>query len=191
MSCPRFEKEGYLFLSGELNPGEQKAFETHLAECDACRQTMEEVKNSWWQIEKLSKVRPGKSVRKAVLQAARRPREKVSFIERLFPNPRLVWGLSAAAAAIILIFIIASPLNRNGLKSISGHSEFSWDDDFFAQADFIEREIDRVQSGALLTNYFSSAEDPSESDLLNSVLSPDIDRIKDKVVDLARTIYGI
>ena len=116
---------------------------------------------------------------------------KVSIIEKLFPNPRLVWGLSAAAVAVILILIITSPLNRNGLKSISAQSEFSWDDDFFVQADFIDREIDRVQSGALLTHYFSSGEDPSESDLLDSVLSPDIDRIKDKVVDLARTIYGI
>jgi hypothetical protein len=191
MFCPRFEKEGYFFLAGELNPGEQKAFETHLAECDACRQMLKEVKTSWGQIEKLSKVKPGKSVRKAVLQAARRPREKVSFIERLFPNPRLVWGLSAAAVAVILILIVASPLNRNGLKSITTQSEFSWDDDFFAQADFIDREIDRVQSGALLTNYFSSTEGSSESDLLDSVLSPDIDRIKDKVIDLARTIYGI
>ena len=77
------------------------------------------------------------------------------------------------------------------IPSISRQSALSWDDDFFAQADFIDQEIDRVQSGALLTNYFSSAEGQSESDLPDSFMSPDIDRIKDKVVDLARTIYGI
>jgi hypothetical protein len=191
MSCPRFEKEGYLFLSGELNPGEHRAFETHLQECAGCRQMLEEVKVSWRRIETLPKVAPGKSVKRAILKASRRPREKVSLIERMFPNPRLVWGLSAAAVAVILIFIVAGPLDHGRLEPVSQQSGLSWDDDFFAQADFIGREIDRVHSGALLTNYFSSEENPSESDMLDSILSPDLDRIKDEVVDLARTIYGI
>ncbi len=191
MSCPRFEKEGVLFLAGELNSDERNAFEKHLAECVDCRKMATEAKDMWRGIEKLPKVAPGKSVKKAILKASRRQREKVPLIERMFPNPRLIWGLSAAAVAIILIFIVVDPLNYVHLKPVVQQSDLSWDDDFFAQADFIDQEIDRVQSGVLLTNYFSSAEISSESDLLDSFMSPDIDRIKEQVVDLARTIYGI
>jgi hypothetical protein len=191
MSCPRFKKEGYLFLSGELNGGDRKAFEAHLAECEICRRLLKEAQVSWRRMETMKTVAPGGAVRKAILKAARRPREKATFLERLSPHPRLVWSVSATVVAILLIFFLVGPLDHVRIRSVSQSSELSWNDDFFAQADWIDQEIERVHSGALLANFFSGSKSQSESDLPGSSASSDLERIREEVIDLAKTIYGI
>lgn len=41
MDCNRFEVEGLLFSSGELNKSEKQAYSTHLKGCESCREQMQ------------------------------------------------------------------------------------------------------------------------------------------------------
>ena len=44
MACERFETEGLLFMSGELESGAANAYESHLATCDGCRTELGEAR---------------------------------------------------------------------------------------------------------------------------------------------------
>jgi hypothetical protein len=44
MGCNKFEESGLLYVSGELGNAEARAYESHLNECDECRQETEAYK---------------------------------------------------------------------------------------------------------------------------------------------------
>ena len=45
MSCPEFEKKGLLFISGELEKDEARAYRNHLKTCDFCLREIKEYRN--------------------------------------------------------------------------------------------------------------------------------------------------
>jgi hypothetical protein len=191
MSCSRFKKEGHLFLANELDTKTYKAFQSHLAQCTICQQMLKEAEAVLHRVEKMPKLKPNKSVQKAILRASRKSHEKISIVERIFPNPRLTWSLSAVAVAVILVFILVRPFGDHSSEQAQQPYLLTWNDNFYAEADWMNQELDRVGSGNLLTHYFTYTEDQSDEDMLDSIISSDLDWIKNKVVDLAKTIYGI
>ncbi len=198
MSCLEFERTGYLFLSGELTSAERAAYERHLHACAQCREALEEMKEIWGLMEQLPQVNPSVDMRTSILKEAKRKKVREPFFERVFKwiarwtSPRgLAWGLSTAVVAVIVLIVFIHPFDQiqNGRRPME--EILAWDDDFMSQVDWMDREIDRVESGALLTNYtFGQDVAPQSEDWL-SPMSDDIGWFRDKVEDLVKTIYGI
>ena len=199
MSCPEFERFGLLYLSGELASSDRSAYKGHVRVCPACREELEMVRETWALMEKVPSQRPSARVRKAILQQARRKKVKTSPLIKmrswLFepgPSRPLAWGLSTAVVALIVVMMFIRPFDRRGDDVM--HSEellLAWEDDFIAEVDWIENEIDRVESGSLLASYVSSEQDEIETEEWLSPMSEDLDWIREKVEDLVKDIYGI
>jgi len=198
MSCPEFERFGLLYLSGELASSDRSAYEDHVRACSACREELEMVRETWALMEKVPSQRPSVRVRKAILQQARRKKVKTSPLVKvrswLFdpgPSRPLVWGLSTAVVALIVVMMFVRPFGRQGDDVMLGEELLAWEDDFIAEVDWIENEIDRVDSGLLLASYVTSQQDEIETEEWLSPMSEDLDWIREKVEDLVKDIYGI
>lgn len=195
MSCPEFERKGYLFLSEELDRSERTDFKKHLKQCPDCREALKKVEETWNLMERLPFESPSPETREVVLKHARRKKTQSSFWER-FKSVLDFWtfhrglslGLSAVAVTAILLLVLARPFGRRG---VDGETILEWQDNFIAEADWIDKEIDRVESGLLLINYTSSEEEYSEPEDWLSPMSQDLDWIRGKVEELVKTIYGI
>jgi len=198
MSCPEFERFGLLYLSGELASSDRSAYEDHVRSCSACREELEMVRETWALMEKVPSQRPRARVRKAVLQQARRKKVKTSPLIKvrswLFdpgPSRPLAWGLSTAVVALIVVMMFIRPFGRQGDDVMLREELLAWEDDFIAEVDWIENEIDRVDSGSLLASYVTSQNDEIGTEEWLSPMSEDLDWIREKVEDLVKDIYGI
>lgn len=198
MSCPEFENRGLLYNSGELSTSERIAYEKHIKQCQECREELELIEETWNLMERLPFEKPCSEVLKVILRQARRKKTESSSWEKIrswfitgLPHRGLAWGLSTAVVALFLIFVIIRPFGGVGPDEGAREDLLSWEDDFLAEADWIESEIDRVESGALLVSYVSSDDEDLESEGWLSPMSREIDWIRGKVEDLVKTIYGI
>ena len=198
MSCPEFEKYGFLYLSEELSPSEYASYEDHLKTCALCREELEAARQTIRLMEKLPSVRPSSETRKAVLLHARRKKtapspgkRRGSWIFENLTGRRWALGLSTAAVAVILLLVIIRPFDRIRQDGTVSDDVLAWEDDFIAAADWMESEIDRVESGSLLVDYANHGEESEDSDAWLSPMSEDLDWIRGKVEDLVKTIYGI
>jgi anti-sigma factor RsiW len=198
MSCPEFEKYGFLYLSGELSPSEYAPYEDHLKTCALCREELEAARQTINLLDKLPSARPSSETRKAVLLHAHRKKtvsspgkRSMSWIFENLTGRRWALGLSTAAVAVILLLMVIRPFDWIRRDEVVSDDILAWEDDFIAAADWMESEIDRVESGALLADYTTHGEESEESDTWLSPMSEDIDWIRGKVEDLVKTIYGI
>ena len=198
MSCPEFESAGYLFLSGELTESERSAFEKHLKKCPSCQEELASMKKIWGFMEKLPQMSPSPGIRETILRDARRKKVGPSLLKRFRSwtdrstlHRGLAWGLSTAVVALFIMIIVIRPFDRMQPGQKTMEEILAWDDDFKSEVDWMDQEIDRVESGSLLTNYVFSNDEVTESDDWLSPMSEDINWIRDKVEDLVKTIYGI
>jgi hypothetical protein len=198
MSCPEFENRGLLYNSGELSPSERMAYEKHIEQCQECREELELIEETLNLMRRLSFEKPGSKIRKVILQQARRKKTESSPWEKIrswfitgLPYRGLAWGLSTAVVALFFILVIIRPFGRVGPLEGAREDLLSWEDDFIAEVDWIESEIDRVESGALLVSYVSSDDEDLESEGWLSPMSRELDWIRGKVEDLVKNIYGI
>lgn len=198
MSCQEFKESGYLYLSNELSPEERACYEKHLRACIECRQALDDVRALWGHLEKLPEQGPSEAVRSRILAKARRSPQKQSLNRRIrawtasiMLHPRLTWGISTAAVAVFLLWILVRPFGpgSGGIGQLDPH--LAWQDDFMAEADWIDNELDRVESGVLLSNYSDFDAAGSESEDWISPLSQELDWIRDKVEYLMKSVYGI
>ena len=163
-----------------------------------CREELEAARQTISLMEKLPSARPSSETRKAVLLHARRKKtapspgkRPMSWIFENLAGRRWALGLSTAAVAVILLLLVIRPFDRIRRDTAVSDDILAWEDDFIAAADWMESEIDRVESGALLADYATHGEESDESDTWLSPMSEDIDWIRGKVEDLVKTIYGI
>lgn len=199
MSCPDLKQKIYLYLSGELTSTEKSVFEKHLDQCSACKNTLEEIKQIWDWVEHLSYEKPSLKVKQEILKQARKKKNRFSFPNRLvdwlshwlLPHPRLSWGVTVSAVTLILVILLLSPFKLGEKEKTIPTELLEWQDDFFAQVDCIDREIDRVGSGELLVSYFSQEYSRSESEDRLSSMSQDLNWIRGEIENLTKTIFGL
>lgn len=196
MSCSEFKTTGYLFLSGELSRTESGSFRRHLRECPVCRRQYAEARTIWKEVEALPYDRPASSVKKAVLERARRGRARrgiVRFLgalgDQFSLHPAAMYGASLATAAVFLFFVMIRPMMPNRAVPLV-RTALAWQDDFMAEADYLDKELDRLESGVLLADYSVSGAEDAEEEWL-SPMGQDLDWIRGKVENLVKTIYGI
>ena len=198
MPCQEFKEKGYLYLSGELSKDDRDAFARHLRECADCREELGRYKALWARMEKLSADRPHREVREAILSRSRTAKRPSALGDRLKSwadlflfHPRLTWGISAAAVALIFLFVFIRPFAIRENVMPTEELTLAWQDDFMSEADWLDKELDRYESGTLLANYSTEEMDPSGSEEWLSPMSQDLEWIRGKVEDLVKTIYGI
>ena len=197
MSCRRFETTGYLYLSDELSSSERKAYKRHLKACPVCQQQLDEASTLWRHIADIPLERPDPSVRNAILDRARTSSKKKGIKRILdavgdmfFFHPRMTYGISIAAATVVMFLVVVYPI-LDSRDDVLQALTMEWQDDFIAEADYLDKELDRLESGILLANYTEIESTDIEEDEWLSPMSQDLNWIRGKVEDLVRTIYGI
>lgn len=199
MSCPEFEKHGILYQSGELPEKLREDFEEHLSRCEACQEQMANLNLFVDALERLPLAAPDAAVRRRILKAARRQTPLAwltGWIREIhsewFARHPVTWGLSLAGAAIVLVLLVVYPFKEKPAPNLEPTSDlFAWQDDFLAEASFIEDEIDRVESGNLLVSYTKEKTADHDRDSWASPLSPDLDWVRSQVEGFMKNVYGI
>jgi len=199
MSCPEFQQNGICFFFGELSPQHRSAFERHLNQCSVCQEELHFMKETWDKAQAIPQEAPSQAIRDEILRQSRLRKEtrstllhKIRTAMILRPaHPAPVWGAAFAGAIALVILLIVRPFdsveeNGNGVEQL-----LAWEDDFLAETQWIDSEIDRVEEGVLLTDYASIDDEASQEDAWLSPVSQDLNWIRGKVEDLMRTIYGI
>jgi cbb3-type cytochrome oxidase subunit 3 len=202
MPCPDFEGKEYLFLSDELKKFDRLVYLRHIKQCTACREKLENARFIWDQIRGLPKESPSPEVRNRILDKAfqcnkqaglsaiQRNRIKLQFI-----TSRSTWRFATVIAMGLLFIGINVILFRsfriNRMDSSQSATAFTWQDDFYSEVSFLDSEINRVDSGQLLVNYFSEDEKAMELDDHLSTMSEDIDWIRSEIDNLMENLFGI
>jgi hypothetical protein len=102
-----------------------------------------------------------------------------------------LWGLPTTAVVLLLWFLLIHPFDRTEFDQTIQKQIFEWEDDIIIQANWIDNEIDRIESGELLVSYFSREDESSEYGEALSPMSDDLNWIREKVEDLMTTMHEI
>ena len=174
MVCPKSEKEIYLYISGEMAPKAISRFQKHMAACRDCQKVLADSTEVMERLREMKTVRPGKKTRRMILQAAGEARKQEPACRRI----RLKWlsdrrsrsrmirefSLAAAAAGFLIILYLLRFSIFQGTYPDSPAAVAAWQDDFFAQVDWFNQEIERIESGELLVSMTADDEDASPYD---------------------------
>lgn len=200
MSCSEMNEWMVLALSGELSGKRMRRLKKHIHRCESCTEAWKELSVTWEAMRELPRDEPGPSVREDVLRHgtadAKRRSAAISAGRRPIhfrPVPRLVWAVSCSAAVIMLAVVLLRPVVVSRIGGVAnGPSVYDWEDSFIQEADWIDQEIERVESGSLLPYYASGGLDVQESGSeWLSPMSGELERIRSTVQDLIKSIYGI
>jgi hypothetical protein len=201
MPCPDFKGKDILFLSGELKKSDRIRYLRHLKQCDECQKVLDDTRQMWNQISKLPDAEPSQNVRSRILNEAKRHVEgkrsankKIVRIRYWTPNPKLVWTFSTVfgvALLLIMIYIFVRPVQLDMTDPSDTEPNLAWQDDFLSEAAFLDSEIDRIDSGQLLVNYFSEDEQGGEWKDQLSTMSDDLDWIRSEIDNLMENLFGI
>ncbi len=199
MSCPEFRQDGIRFFFGELSPQHRAAYERHLNQCSVCQEELHFMKETWDMAQAIPQETPSQAVRDEILRQSRLRKEtqstliqKIRTAMTLRPlHPAPVWGAALAGAVALVILLIVRPFGPVEENGSSIELLLAWEDDFLAETQWIDSEIDRVEDGVLLADYVSIDDEASQEDAWLSPVSQDLNWIRGKVEDLMRTIYGI
>ncbi len=198
MTCSDFEKKVYLYLSGELNHSEKNVFKLHLKSCTTCQKVFKNVNDTWSAMIHLPVEKPSRETRKMIIEQAKEKKVRPSlpnrlsqWIEAWILPKKWLWGISTVAVALLLIFIITNPFDHRESDQPVQTQILDWEDDFFSQAEWINSEIDRMESGQFVTTYTFIEDEPPDFQETLSPLSEDLNWIREQMENLITTIYGI
>ena len=104
MECVKFEELGLLYVCGELDAAETKAYEAHLAECGECRGEVDAYKKERETLFTAGILgeAPSEAVDKEILRVCANPKKKFSFA--LMP---LYLKKYAAAPVFVMLLMVA------------------------------------------------------------------------------------
>ena len=158
MSCPK--DKILLYLTKELSPEEEIEVKAHLEQCTECRKVLDAQVEALEVLENLRIEKPSAHIRQIILKKAYKNNracttELRTTISkgRFFTARKLAWGFVVTSVIVLFAFIFR-PI-RFIEESKNAH-EITWQDNFFAHTDWLKSEIDRVESGTLLTEMYSN-----------------------------------
>jgi hypothetical protein len=109
----RFAEWDAAYALGALSPADRRAFETHLAECDACRAAVAELGPTAGLLSRVP-VERARAIDAALLAGDERegpaPKEAVVSLARRRRARRRAWTIGAVAAAVLVVGAVAVPL---------------------------------------------------------------------------------
>ena len=190
IQCADIKNKSILYLSGELSASEYTAFKQHLKHCSTCRSEFRELKKTLALLNDLPLGTVSSETRDLVIQRSKRKQspQKLSrfrflHLSDIIRSPRFIWGVSLAAAAVI-VFVLFHPSLITHNASIDTEAVLQWHDYVFAESDWLGSEIKRIQAGVLLTNYASEIEETSNYTTTISTLSNDFIQLQTELNEL-------
>jgi hypothetical protein len=196
MTCLEYEQKGLLYLSNELDETEKLVYENHLKQCSLCQQELNYARETLSILNKIPQEKPSPSNRNAILRQgksrfSRKSMNKVLDLSWL-PSRGLSLGLSAAMAIIIIMFLIFRPLNQIGSPTLLSEDILSWQDGLMEEMELLNSEIDRLESGILISGLVSF-EIQSVIDENNQTLDlkTNLNQIQGEVEDLLNSLYEL
>lgn len=106
MTCADREKQLPVYLEGELSPRESEELRAHLASCETCRETLEDLKNTDRLVRGLAEVEPPPWLQQQIMTRLRQEaKEKKRFLRKIFFP--LYIKIPVQAFAVIVISVLA------------------------------------------------------------------------------------
>ena len=119
MSTPhRIEQQLSAYLDGELTPAETAGVRAHLAECDACRAELEELRAGKDLLGRLRAMEPPPGFETSLLAKISRP-SRTSW----FAWPRPAMALAAVSLAVVLVAVPVVRDHRARLRAAEVSSD--------------------------------------------------------------------
>ena len=162
-----------------------------------CIRDRHKAEQTWMQLKAMEADNPSESVKAAIFTAAKRKTAKRSFLSKRLlqwpswiPERPVAWGL-AGAVGVALIVLLLYPF-QSGILDNNLNGSLSWEDDFLASADWMEQEIDRIDAGKLLVNYYHTGREDSDPEIeWVSTMSSELTEIRRDVESLEQSLAGI
>src|ERR1700689_4360226 len=95
MNCERIENQLIAYLDAKAKPAERRQVESHLAECAACRQRVEEFRLVAGLLDELPVIAPSPSFDAALRARVAAEPQRSSVWGWVVPSPRLAFGVLA------------------------------------------------------------------------------------------------
>ena len=195
MSCKNFKNKYYLYFSGELPVWQHFLFKRHLRRCKACSDEWFRIRITLNRLEKLPLLIPSGKTRDTILTQAgamipnvgeKRSDHSLS-VNRLFKGKlALVFpGAIIVTAGLFLVFkiVVVPKLIENNRKMV-----YQWNDNFLTETESINQEINRLESGELITGVYNGETTDLPAMEPDGSLPEDILRIKNEIEALIYTM---
>ena len=204
MSCTEFSQKGFLFIFNELSEHEADTFRQHLTHCESCRESFESARSIVDQLKNFPSKSPDASVRHHILAEARNAQIQISnkrkkdfwnlIINRIKEmttehSHLMRWAFPTAALLVLMTIFLSRYIQPSQQLNLASYDS-EWQDHFFAEADYINGEITRVQSGELLVASLNMDEDDNEPIEENSI-SDNIDDLRSNLEEFESIYYTI
>lgn len=190
MSCPEFEKNGLLLISGELNKNEAREYRNHLKECTLCVAEIKEFRKIFEYSRNLEEFLPGPEVRESILNHSRRRPVKAKLLNRIenwwqerIKNQLWVLGVSTVATAAVLVILLLKPFSN--MERLNGENALAWNDDFLMESLYLNEDIDNIHNFSNLAIIDEQSDDSIE-DL--STMTDEFSTIRNGIEDLLQEI---
>lgn len=119
MSTPhRIEQQLSAYLDGELTPAEMAGVRAHLAECDACRAELEELRAGKDLLGRLRAMEPPRGFEASLLARVSQPSRRSWFA---WPRPAM--ALAAVSLAVVLVAVPVVRDHRARLRAAEVSSD--------------------------------------------------------------------
>ncbi len=192
MTCPKWEKKQFLYISGEMSQKDRQDFEEHLKTCKDCQENLGWIQSTFNHIESIPELKPGRQLKQSILSEAgkqiRKKHKRAWFpeIEKWILPRKVTVAISFALVVIISLTVFQAFRNQ----MVQPEDDIlAWEDDFLAEVSYLDEEINRVESGRLLADIPEMSSSNQEGWL--SPMSEDILDLKENVQDIMSTLYGI
>jgi len=185
MSCPEFEKYGFLFLSGELDHDVLADYKRHTKGCKFCQREINNMRSIFSDVESKEYV-PDPVIRQTILlKSCRRPLLK--RVQRAIDKYYQKWLrfryrgliLSTAAVTVVMLIFIVHPFGNAG--NFNEKNNLVWNDDFFFETLCIDDDINDI---CLLSNDMVMSYD----DEVISIMAEDFITIRNGIEALRQQI---
>ena len=194
MSCSQDPHWIYLYLAGELGKKEKTAYEKHLTECATCQQSLAEAEHIFQELKTLEMAEPDPAIVETILNVSRNRKVKSKWqkvqskVKAWFAPRNLVWEVAFSTAVIVLLLYIR-PFQQEMV--VKKNNNLAWEDNFYSEVDWMDQEINRVESGELISSYAHSDVSSETEEEWLSPMSMDLPAIREQVQDIVTGIYGI
>jgi len=187
MRCEDFERDVFLFISGELSKYKSLKLKKHLENCERCAAFYKDAVDTFKQIEGDELYAPSEYIKKNIIDLAAKKRmikskdNLLNRIDKIFVKHYFNPVFSYGGVAVILLLMVFSIFKFN-LLSINKNVNLKWDDNFMMQVLNIEQEVRNMENGEYdLALYDNLSINPEET---GSVFSEDFIDLRKKVIEM-------
>ncbi len=151
MTCERIEELLSAYLEGELSAGERGEIETHLADCPACAELLEVMRESLGAMAGFPEIEPGRELM-ASLYAIPQRKSRFRAILDFFQQPALQPVYAAFTILFLFLsFVLVAPQGRPIRKALDRqvHAAYGEVEKLYARAGSLTDDLGQLKNGVV------------------------------------------